>query len=116
VVYESVISPDDAEPIPEYEDPIACMATGGEDNFYYHVILYKPDKLQFITAMKQEIKEHNDIGNWVPVGWCDLPVNTKIIPSVWAMRLKRNLIDGTIHIWKARLNVDGSKQIKGVNY
>jgi hypothetical protein len=32
------------------------------------------------------------------------------------MRRKRNLCDGKIHKWKARLNVDGSKQIKGINF
>jgi Reverse transcriptase (RNA-dependent DNA polymerase) len=32
------------------------------------------------------------------------------------MRRKRRLTDGTIYKWKARLNVDGSKQIKGVNF
>jgi Reverse transcriptase (RNA-dependent DNA polymerase) len=116
VVYESVISPDNVEPVLEYEDPITCMATGGQDNFYYHEILHEPDKLQFINAMKQEIKEHNDNGNWVPVRRCDLPADTKVIPLVWAMRQKRSLTDGTIHKWKARLNVDGSKQIKGVNF
>jgi Reverse transcriptase (RNA-dependent DNA polymerase) len=39
-----------------------------------------------------------------------------VIPSVWAMRRKRRLVDGSVSKWKARLNVDGSKQIHGMNY
>jgi Reverse transcriptase (RNA-dependent DNA polymerase) len=40
----------------------------------------------------------------------------KVLPTVWAMRRKRRLATGEIYKWKARLNVDGSKQEHGVNY
>jgi Reverse transcriptase (RNA-dependent DNA polymerase) len=100
----------------DYIDPISFMLTGNQDNFYYHEILREPDKDKFIEAMKEEIASHNNNGNWIPVLRKDLPPNTKVIPSVWAMRRKRRLKDGKIHKWKARLNVDGSKQIKGINF
>jgi hypothetical protein len=32
------------------------------------------------------------------------------------MRRKRCLVDEKIHKWKARQNVDGSKQVKGVKF
>jgi Reverse transcriptase (RNA-dependent DNA polymerase) len=35
---------------------------------------------------------------------------------VWAMRCKRKILYGTVYKWKARLNVDGGKQIRGVDY
>jgi Reverse transcriptase (RNA-dependent DNA polymerase) len=92
------------------------MLTGNQDNFYYHEILREPEKEQFIEAMKEEIANHNNNGNWMPVLRANLPADTKVIPSVWAMRRKRRLTDGKIHKWKARLNVDGSKQIKGINF
>jgi Reverse transcriptase (RNA-dependent DNA polymerase) len=38
------------------------------------------------------------------------------LPCVWSMRRKRRILDGTIYKWKARLNVDGGKQIRGVDY
>jgi hypothetical protein len=116
VVYTSVISHDKTEPTQELDDPIAYMTTGGEDNFYYHEILCEPDKLQFINAMKDEIQEHNENKNWIPVQRSELLVGTTVIPSVWAMRCKRRLTNGSIYEWKARINVDGSKQIKGVNF
>jgi hypothetical protein len=62
------------------------MLTGNQDNFYYHKILREPNKDKFIEAMKDEILTHNDVHNWVPVLRRDLPEDTKVIPSVWAMR------------------------------
>jgi Reverse transcriptase (RNA-dependent DNA polymerase) len=92
------------------------MLTGKQDNFYYHEILHEPNKDMFIAAMKDEIDSHNSNKNWVPILCSELPEGTKVIPYLWAMRRKRRLVDGTIHKWKARLNVDGSKQVKGVNF
>jgi Reverse transcriptase (RNA-dependent DNA polymerase) len=45
-----------------------------------------------------------------------LPEGTKGIPWVWAMRHKQQITDGKVHKWKSRLNVDGSKLIKSVNF
>ena len=35
-------------------------------------------------------------------------------PVLWAMRRKRCIKTNEVYRWKARLNIDGSKQIKGV--
>jgi Reverse transcriptase (RNA-dependent DNA polymerase) len=39
-----------------------------------------------------------------------------ILPSVWAMRRKRDIATNQIYKWKARLNLHGGKQIKDFNY
>jgi Reverse transcriptase (RNA-dependent DNA polymerase) len=76
----------------------------------------KSDKAELIKAMKEEISNHSDNGNWIPVLRSSFPEGTKVIPSVWAMCRKRRLLDGKIHKWKARLNLNGSKQTKGVTF
>ena len=43
-------------------------------------------------------------------------MNKNILPAVWAMRRKRNLITGEIIKYKTRLNVHGGKQIQGLDY
>jgi Reverse transcriptase (RNA-dependent DNA polymerase) len=117
VVYETTISDNGEEEIEnDSAHPLAYMTTGGQDNFYYHEILKEVDKEQFIDAMKKEIEEHNTNGNWIPMLRSSIPEGVKVIPSVWAMRRKRDLCTGKINKWKARLNVDGSKQVKGVNF
>jgi Reverse transcriptase (RNA-dependent DNA polymerase) len=92
------------------------MTSGNQDNFYYHEIRREPEKDKFIEATKEDINMHNMNKNWIPVLGSKLPEGTKEILSVWAMRRKRQTTDGKIHKWKARLNVDGSKQIKGENF
>jgi len=38
------------------------------------------------------------------------------LPAVWALRRKRKMSDRSVTKYKARLNIDGSRQIKGVHY
>ena len=45
-----------------------------------------------------------------------IPKGTKILDAVWAMKRKRDILTNAITKWKARLNVHGGQQEKGVNY
>jgi Reverse transcriptase (RNA-dependent DNA polymerase) len=98
------------------QHPIAMAASSDSDTLYYHEILREPDKAQFIQAMEEEIRGHNDNKNWVPVPRASVPSYLKVLHTVWAMRRKRRLSDGTIHKWKARIIVDGSKLVAGLDY
>jgi hypothetical protein len=46
----------------------------------------------------------------------DLPKGATVLTSVWAMKRKRRISSREIYKWKARINIDGSKQVKGVHY
>ena len=46
----------------------------------------------------------------------DIQEGTKIFQLVWALRRKRKITTGEIYKRKARLNLDGSKQVKGLHY
>jgi hypothetical protein len=116
IVYESNIEADESNVFTDNQDQITLMLTGNQENFYYHVILREPDVKDFMKAMEIEINDHNQNRNWISILRSTLPPNTKVLPSVWVMRCKRRLTDGTIYKWKTRLNVAGSKQVKGVNY
>jgi Reverse transcriptase (RNA-dependent DNA polymerase) len=109
VSFETDIIDDTSYDFTKNVDPVALMTATGQDNLYFHEILREPDKKQFIMAMK-------DNRNWITIKRKDLPKDVKVIPSVWAMRRKRKLTDGSITKWKARLNVNGSKQVYGTNY
>lgn len=91
-------------------------ASSDPDVMYYHEILRETDKPKFIEAMQKEITQHNDRKNWILVPQTDVPNHLKVLPSVWPMRRKRDLTTGEITKWKARLNVDGSKQRLGIDY
>jgi hypothetical protein len=66
--------------------------------------------------IKEGTKNQNLNEDWVPILRSTLAPGTRVIPSVQDVRRKRRLTDGTIHKWKARFNVDKSKQVYGVNF
>jgi Reverse transcriptase (RNA-dependent DNA polymerase) len=45
-----------------------------------------------------------------------LPFGTRVFPSVWALRRKRDITTGEVVKWKGRINVDGSKQQLGIDF
>jgi hypothetical protein len=92
----------------DFGNPLALAASTDPDEMYYHQILWDPDKHQLIDAVPKEIQGHNDNDNWELVPRSSVPAHIKIHPTVWARRRKRNLTDGTVYKWKARINVDGS--------
>ena len=66
--------------------------------------------------MMEKVNNHVDKKHWEIIPHREVPSNIKVIPSVWAMRRKRHIGTNEIYKWKARLNYDGSKQTKGMNY
>jgi hypothetical protein len=116
VTYDTTIGDDTTIDFTDNIDPIALMMTTCQDTMYFHEILREPDKMEFVKAMHEVINIHNANKNWEAICRKDIPEGHKVIPSVWAMRRKRRLVDGTVSKWKARINVDGIKQTHGTNY
>ena len=46
----------------------------------------------------------------------EVPPGTDVLPSIWAMHCKQNLMTNEIKGHKARLNIHGGKQVYGMNY
>ncbi len=116
IVYESQVDHQWEEQESDFTNPVAYAASTDPDVMYFHEILREPDKQEFLNSMQKEIDGHNENKNWELVPRSQVPSHIKVLPSVWAMRRKRRLSDGTIYKWKARINVDGSKQTYGVDY
>ena len=64
----------------------------------------------------RDINGHVDNGNWELVDKSTVPKDQEVLPSVWAMRRKRDLVTDEITKYKARLNLHGGMQAFGVNY
>jgi hypothetical protein len=58
----------------------------------------------------------SDQKHWLVIPKEDVPEDTNIIPSVWALRRKHSLTTGAITKHKARLNLHGGKQVFGMTY
>ena len=96
--------------------PIAFAASADPDNMYMEQAIQQPDKKEFIKAMISEVQAHTANGHWEIIPRTDVPVGTKVLPAVWAMKRKRRIATQEIYKWKARLNIHGGKQEKGINY
>ena len=101
----------------EMEHPLfAFKAKSDPDTMYLHEALKQPDRNEFIRAMDKELQDQLKHGNFTLVHRNTVPEGATILPTVWAMRRKRKQDTGEVYKYKGRLNVDGSKQTKGVNY
>ena len=76
----------------------------------------EPDAAKFVEAMTKEIDDQRGNDNFGLILKTSLPKNAQILPAVWQMRRKRDIRTGAIKKYKARLNLDGSKMIKGRDY
>ena len=66
--------------------------------------------------MEKEIDAHFKQGNWVLIPRSQLPKGHKALPALWAMRRKRRIDTQEVYKWKAKINLHGGRQQKGVNY
>jgi hypothetical protein len=113
---------DDMWDIKDYEiqeamtDPIAFAASTNPDTMYLHEALRAPDRADFIRAMQEEVKAHEDLHHWESIPKTAVPEGTVILPAVWSMNRKRRITTREVYKWKARLNIHGGKQIKNVHY
>jgi len=85
-------------------------------NMHLHQVLCQPDSCQFEDSVIKEINGRVDCKHWEVTPRADVPEDTDMIPSVWAVICKRNLTTGKITKHKARLNLQGGKQEFGMTY
>ncbi len=96
--------------------PIAFLAEMMGDFMHLHQALWQPDACQFVNSVVKEINGCVDQKHWLVILKEEVPEDTDIIPSVWALWCKRNLTTGAITKHKARLNLHGGKQEFGMTY
>jgi hypothetical protein len=82
-------------------------ASSDPDTIYFHEAMREPDRQQFIRAMKKKVESHTNNAVWKLVPKDTIPLGTKVLPAVWAMKRKRRIDTREIYKWKARLNIDG---------
>jgi hypothetical protein len=116
VVYGAFAAANSYNPPTEYLHPFAFAASSEQDILYYHGSMVAHDKENFIIAIEQEIQGQTANGNWEIVNRKSLPSTCRVLPAVWAMRRKRRILDGMTYKWNARLNINGGKQVQGIDY
>jgi hypothetical protein len=118
VAYESILEPYDQEEEVEWSEQelLAYKASTDPDTMYYHQAMKEPDKDKFQEAIKKECEDHFRESNYKLVKTDQVPKDAPLLSSVWQMKRKRKPSTGEISKYKARMNVNGKEQIKGVHY
>jgi uncharacterized protein with PIN domain len=98
--------------------PIAFLSEmlGDVMHLHLHQALRQPNSRQFVDSVIKEINGHVDQKQWEVTPRADVPEDTNVLPSVWAVRRKRNLTTGKVTKHKAHLNLHGGKQEIGMAY
>ena len=97
-------------------DPIAFQAKTYEDTMDFHQAMKQMDAIEFKKAIVKEIHDHCNRKYWEIIKRDKVPSTCKILPSVWSMKHKRDLITRQPIINEARLNIHGGNQKYGVNF
>jgi hypothetical protein len=79
------------------------------DIMYFHQVVRQPEAWEFVKAVVTEVEAHVKNDHWVLIRREQVPPNTDILPSEWAMYFKRNLMTNEVKGRKARLNIHGDK-------
>jgi hypothetical protein len=100
----------------ELQPLLAFKASSDPDILYWHEAMKQPDAEKFKEAAEKEVRDQMNRGVYNIVPRNKVPKGVPILPAVWAMRRKRRILSREVYKWKARLNYDGSKQVKGRDY
>ena len=100
----------------EYQHPLAYKASSDPDTMYMHQAMRQPDKAEFVAAMQKEVEDQMKNKNFTIMHKKDVPKGKVILPAVWQMKRKRDIKSRKVKKYKARLNIDGSKMVKGIHY
>jgi hypothetical protein len=71
--------------------PIAFLSEMLGNVMHLHQALRQPGSHQFVDSVIKEINGHVDQKHWEVTPRADVPEDTDVLPSVWAVRRKRNL-------------------------
>ena len=66
--------------------------------------------------MVKEVKDHEDRNHWEIIPKEDVPPDRKVLPAVWSMARKREMLTRNVYKWKSRLNLGGHKMQYLIDY
>lgn len=98
------------------EELLAFKASADPDSMYHHEAMREVDSDEFRVAMRKEIDAQLDKGVLELIHRSDKPDEKPVLPSVWQMKRKRDIVTREVKKHKARLNLDGSKMVKKRDY
>jgi hypothetical protein len=90
--------------------PIAFLAEMMCNIMYLHQALRHPYAREFVEAVIKEVNNHINNDHWKLISHTEVPEGTEVVPSVWAMQCKEDLMTRRVTKHEARLNLHNRKQ------
>ena len=87
---------------------MAYKAKSNPDTMYLHQAMKEPDKQHFIIAMEKEMDDQLKSHNFTKILRSKVSKGKIVLPSVWKLKRKRDIMTRTIIKYKAKLNKDVS--------
>lgn len=113
----SALCPDGDMHVKSLADPLyAYKASADPDTLYHHQAMKEPDHAEFSDAMQLEYSNRLDEKTYSVIHKSKVPKGATVLPTVWQLRRKRDIKTRNVKKYKARLNLDGSRMIKGTHY
>ena len=97
-------------------NPTEFLAEMKVYTMYFHQSMALEDRGDFVEVVMKEVNGHVENAHWKLVPIKSVPEDIDILPSMWYMLRKRNIVTNEITKYKARLNLHKVKQIFGENY
>ena len=72
----------------------ALQTTSDPDTMYYHQAMKAHNRKTFSDAIQCELNQHEENQTYALIKCEDLPINARLLPIVWQMQRKRNLLAG----------------------
>ena len=76
----------------EMSNPIVYVSSSNKDTMYLHQAMKQPDKRQLLQAMVDKVSAHTKNGHWQIVQQSQVSDGTKVLPAVWSMKRKRQIL------------------------
>ena len=76
---------------------------------HWHQAMKQKDTNKFIQSAIKEFNDHCEKKHWVVIERSQVPKGKNVLPAVWSMERKRDILTGSITKYKARRNVHGGK-------
>ena len=89
VAYEVLATYFEVNSSAEMKAPVSFLAKSDPDMMYYHQAMKADDSKQFCQAMQGKVNSHNSSEHWAIRQRDQVPVEVKVVDSVWVMRHKR---------------------------
>ena len=99
----------------DMDNPLACLASFYPETMHFDHAMNQPDRMDFLNASTREVNSQYKCKHWKLLPRAEVINGKPILESVWAMKIKRDILTNNFYKLNKRLNENGGQKECGVN-